>query len=139
MLYAASMMSWLVEILSTIICNYFKKFHQQKVQQDLRFLSRSVRWRSQINFLGYNISKNGLRLDPAYVVAIKMFPRPNTVKEIKSFVIASTHYRSFIKVFSALAEPLLRLARKDVKYEWSYAQEKSFERLKELRITAPIL
>lgn len=94
---------------------------------------------SEITFLGYIISKNGLRTDPTKIEAIKYFPKPNTVKEIKFFVGALTYYRSFIKDFSAIAEPLLRSTRKDVKYEWSFAQNETFEKIKELMITVPIL
>ena len=42
-----------------------------------------------------------------------------------------SYYRRFIKDFAQLAEPLYQLLKKDVPYEWTDAQQKSFEQLRE--------
>ncbi|TXG67662.1 hypothetical protein EZV62_008937 [Acer yangbiense] len=49
------------------------------------------------------------------------------------------YYRQFVKNFSSLAAPLTRLTRKNVRFEWNEACEKSFRELKNCLVTAPIL
>ena len=48
------------------------------------------------------------------------------------------YYRRFIKDFSRL-EPMTRLTRKEVKFEWSDLCEKAFQELKRRLTSAPIL
>jgi hypothetical protein len=45
----------------------------------------------------------------------------------------------FIKGFSTLASPLMRLLRKDGPFEWNYKCKKSLQELKTRLISAPIL
>ncbi|XP_024016125.1 uncharacterized protein LOC112089288 [Eutrema salsugineum] len=40
---------------------------------------------AQVLFLGYIVSKTGLRVDPAKVEAIRSWPQPHTVTEVRSF------------------------------------------------------
>ena len=48
-------------------------------------------------------------------------------------------YRRFIKDFAKIAEPLVRLTKKDQKFKWSNEQDEAFEKLKELVLGAPML
>ena len=81
---------------------------------------------SQIKFLGYIISSNGIKPDPSKVEAIQNFKPPKNQKEIKSFIGALSYYRQFIEDFSTVAEPLLRLTRKTVEFEWKEEQTVAF-------------
>jgi len=49
------------------------------------------------------------------------------------------YYRIFIKNFAKIALPLHKLTRKNVPFVWGSDQQKSFDKLKELFTTAPIL
>lgn len=44
-----------------------------------------------------------------------------------------------MKDFSEIAEPLLKLTRKDVPFECSDKQQEAFRKLKESMVTAPVL
>ena len=94
---------------------------------------------TSIKFLGYIISHNGIEPDPSKVDAIQNFKEPKNQKEIKSFIGALSYYRQFIENFSSVAEPLLRLTRKDIPFTWEKEQIRAFQHLKEVLITAPVL
>lgn len=94
---------------------------------------------SETKFLGYIISRDGLKPDPAKVSAIKSFVVPETPKEVKIFIGGLSYYRSFIQNFSELCEPLIKSTRTDVKFTWGNEQEISFRTLKKAMITAPVL
>lgn len=95
--------------------------------------------RKEINFLGHIVSKVGICPDPKKVEAVRKFPIPRTQKEIKSFLGLASYYRKFIENFSRIVQPINRLLKKDVRYEWSEECDKAFRHLKEKLTTAPIL
>ena len=47
--------------------------------------------------------------------------------------------KRFIEDFSRLSEPMTRLTRKEVKFEWNDLSEKAFQELKRRLTSAPIL
>ena len=93
----------------------------------------------EIAYVGHLVGKNGIRPDPEKIIPFKKYPVPQTVKQVKSFLGAAGFFRKFIKSFAAVAEPLTRLTRKDIKWEWGVDQKDSFEKLKSALISKPIL
>ena len=61
------------------------------------------------------------------------------VKQIQSFIGCCSYYRRFIKDFAKRAEPLTRLTRKDLKWEWKEEQQEAFDDLKEALSSTPVL
>ena len=59
--------------------------------------------------------------------------------EVRSFLGLAGYYRRFVKGFFVIASPLTKLLRKEVKFEWTYNCQDSFEQLKEMLVEAPIL
>ncbi|XP_033212394.1 uncharacterized protein LOC117169988 [Belonocnema kinseyi] len=51
---------------------------------------------NQIKFLGYIVDEQGIRPDPERVEAIKNFPKPTTVKNLRQFLGSVNFYRRFI-------------------------------------------
>lgn len=96
-------------------------------------------FQSSVKFLGFVISQNGITPDPEKVKAVTEIKEPVSVKGVKSVMGLFSYYRRFIKNFAEIAEPLTRLTRKDVKFEWTSQCSKSFEVLKALIVKAPIL
>ena len=66
-------------------------------------------------------------------------PVPSNVQQVRSFLGLAGYYRRFIPNFAAIASPLVALTKKDKKFSWTDAQQKSFTCLKYLLCTAPIL
>ena len=99
--------------------------------------------RQEIKYLGYVINKDGLSTDPEKIECVKSFPRPNRVKDVRSFLGLCSYYRKFIVNFSKIAAPLCKLTGgkkgEKVKFEWSEEAEEAFNTLKTALVTAPIL
>ena len=66
-------------------------------------------------------------------------PSPTTVKGVRQFLGHVGFYRRFIKDFFKLARPLCELLVKDAKFVWDDRCQWSFEELKRLLTTAPIV
>ena len=92
-----------------------------------------------VRFLGHVVSASGLSVDPEKVEAVMSWERTKLVFEIHSFLGLTGYYRRFIEDFSRLAAPMMRLTRKEVKFEWNNRCEKAFQELKRRLTSAPIL
>ena len=78
-------------------------------------------------------------MDPEKVEAIREWSMPRNVEEFRSFMGLVGYYRRFIARFSKIAHPITSLQRKEKKFQWNEECEKSFQRLKQLLTSAPIL
>ena len=96
-------------------------------------------WLTSVTFLGHVVSKEGIRVDPAKIEAVRGWTRPTSPTEIRSFVGLAGYYRRFVQSFSTIAAPLTRLTRQDVSFQWSDECEESFQKLKTLLTSAPVL
>ncbi len=65
--------------------------------------------RSKINFLGHTVDGHGIHTDDSKVLAVKQFPQPKTVENVRSYLGLAGYYRSFIKGFATIASLLTRL------------------------------
>ena len=61
------------------------------------------------------------------------------MSEVRNFLSLAGYYRKFVEGFSKIAAPLIKLTRKDVKYDWVDACQKSFEELKGRLTSSPVL
>ena len=87
-------------------------------------------FKSEIHYLGPLPNK----LD-----SIKHMPVPNSTKEIKQFLGLTGYYRKLVPRFADISMPLTTLTKKDAKFEWTSACQKSFELLKEALCGEPVL
>jgi len=85
------------------------------------------------------ISKEGISMDPAKIVAAVNRPRPTNVTEARSFQGIAGYYRQFVKDFARIASPLTQSLRKDHQFKWGAEWETSFQELKQRLVTTPIL
>jgi hypothetical protein len=69
----------------------------------------------EVAYLGHLVSANGISPDASKMEAIKSFPLPRTVWDVRAFLGLAGYYRSFIPNFAALSKPLSQLTRKDFK------------------------
>ena len=92
-----------------------------------------------VAYLGHYLTPNGIEVDPSEVDAVRTFPTPKTVKDVRSFIGLCSFYRRFVKDFSQKATPLNKLLRKDTPFEWLVECENAFQSLKSSLIKAPHL
>lgn len=93
----------------------------------------------EIEFLEYNISKQGVRPSEHGIKAIKEFPIPKNISDVQGFVGLCSYFRKFIENFSLIAGPLYELLKKGEIFRFGQKQLDSFELLKSKLIEAPIL
>ncbi|XP_073025202.1 uncharacterized mitochondrial protein AtMg00860-like [Primulina eburnea] len=93
----------------------------------------------RVTFQGHIISSDYVEVDPSKVEAVKEWPVPKTITEIRSFLGLAGYYRKFIKGFSSIAVPLTSLTKKNAKFVWGSECQDSFDMLKQALISAPVL
>ena len=71
--------------------------------------------------------------------AIEEFRRPTDVKSLRRFLGMVGWFRKFIQNFSALADPLYLLLKKDAAFYWTDNQESAFQGLKDALVNSPVL
>ncbi|XP_075088199.1 putative mitochondrial protein AtMg00860 [Nicotiana tabacum] len=96
-------------------------------------------WLKSVAFLGHVISGECVKVDSQKIEAVKNWPRPTSVSDIRSFLGLAGYYRRFIEGFSSILSPLTRLTQKKVMFQWSDACEKVFEELKKRLTLALVL
>ena len=95
--------------------------------------------KERVEYLGFEVSKDGVHASPEKVRAVVDWPRPQAVKDVRSFLGLASFYRRFIRGFSAIARPLTDLTKAKAKWTWGNEEETSFRRLKVALATAPVL
>ena len=94
---------------------------------------------SEVSFLGYLISANGIRMDPKKVEAVTSWPTPQSQHDIQVFLGFANFYRRFIKEYSRTVSPITALLKKDVTFNWNQEADTAFRYLKTSFTTAPVL
>ena len=96
-------------------------------------------FKSEIHYVGHLISPEGVSPLPNKLDSIRHIPVPNSAKEIKQFLGLTGYYRKFVPRFADISRPLTTLMKKDAKFEWTSACQKSFELQKEALCGEPVL
>ena len=93
----------------------------------------------EVEYLGMIVKPGQLAMDPVKLDGIAAWPTPVKVKDIRSFLGFANFYRRFIPDYSTVAHPLLDLTKKDNRWDWTPACQKSFDNLKKLFLSRPVL
>ena len=93
----------------------------------------------ETRFLGLLVSTEGLRVDPDKISAIQQWAIPTNLRQTQSFLGFCNFYRRFIRGFSKIAKPLIKLTCKDTPFQWTPACQEAFNTLKTAIMTTPVL
>jgi ribonuclease HI len=113
-----------------------ERLRQQKLYAKF---SKCEFWMEKVAFLEHVLSAEGIAVDPSKVESVTKWEQPLNVTDVKSFLGLAGYYRRFIENFSMIAKPMTELLKKNTKFEWSEACEKSFQELKKRLTIAPVL
>ncbi|KAG0153116.1 hypothetical protein PDIDSM_2075 [Penicillium digitatum] len=69
---------------------------------------------SETKFLGIIIGEDGIRMDPDKIETIVNWKTPTCLTDVQAFIGFGNFYRRFIRDFSKVIAPLVRLTKKDV-------------------------
>lgn len=95
--------------------------------------------KDKVVFLGFVVSSKGVEVDEEKIKAIKDWPTPTSITEVRSFHGLAGFYRRFVPNFSTLATPLTEVIKKNVAFKWGEDQDRAFNLLKEKLTSAPLL
>lgn len=100
--------------------------------------------RDEINFLGHRVSSEGLKPLPGKVEAIKKFPLPTMVKQLKRFLAMLNFYRKFLPNAMLSQAKLLEMAPGNKKNDrtalvWDDETRSAFEKCKQSLADAALL
>src|SRR6202045_12244 len=101
-------------------------------------LSKCEFERDMVIYLGLKLSHNRLEHNPGKAVAIREWPRPRNLRELRQWLGKANHLRRFIPNFSACAKRLHRLTG-NVPFHWGDEEEATFLDIKSALISAPVL
>ncbi|MBW0573505.1 hypothetical protein O181_113220 [Austropuccinia psidii MF-1] len=93
--------------------------HMASVTQRLRYkslfvkASKCVFHSSVVEYLGYVVSSEGLKMDSSKVQQILNWPQPKNIKALQYFLSFSNFYRHFIKKYAKKISALTSLLKKD--------------------------
>ncbi|KAE8973239.1 hypothetical protein PR002_g26257 [Phytophthora rubi] len=80
-------------------------------------LKKCVFAATSMEYLGHELSSEGVRPVERLVTAVREFPRPRDPVEVKRFVHLAGYYRKFIAAFGSIMAPLTRLLKKSSEWE----------------------
>jgi len=96
--------------------------HKKHVKKVLRRLrenwlyaspTKYVFHQDRIEFLGFVLGADGLRIDESKIQTIQEWPTSRRVKDVQSFLGFANFYRRFINNYAEVTSPLTRLTRKN--------------------------
>jgi hypothetical protein len=88
-----------------------------------------------MQYLGYIPSENGISPSPEKVKAVRQYPTPKCVRDVRAFLGLASFYRRLVQNFAEIA----KLTRKVQEFLWGPRQQEAFESLKEKLYTTPVL
>ncbi|KAI7934843.1 hypothetical protein MJO29_016106 [Puccinia striiformis f. sp. tritici] len=97
----------------------------------------------EIQYVGHLVSHNSIRPMPEKLDAIKDWPRPSNVHDVRLFLGLCGYYRRYVRNFAKIASPLHDLTAGNVTKRqvipWLPVHELAFTTLKEALMSAPVL
>jgi hypothetical protein len=79
--------------------------------------------KKEVMFLGHLVDGTRVRPNPQKVAAVKAFPTPQCVEDVRRLLGVATYISKFIPRFSAKTAVLRRLLRADMAFEWTPEHE----------------
>lgn len=139
---------------SCSIYNYDILIFSEKEEQHVRHVRLVLRWLLEnslfvkaekcefhvpsVTFLGFVLGQGQLSPDSAKVQAVMEWPTPTSRKPLQQFLGFTNFYCHFIRDYSRVAAPVMKLTSTAHPFAWTTEAEAAFSRLKVL-FTAPVL
>ena len=94
---------------------------------------------TELKFLGEIVSKDGMKPDPQKVTAITQMTPPSNREELARFLGMIKYLARFLPYLSERSYHLRVLMKADVHFQWGPEQQRSFEDMKRIVSSEPVL
>ena len=93
----------------------------------------------ETEFLGFIINGKGINVSNETTKSVREWAVPKNLRSVRSFIGFANFYKRFIKNFSAIAQPLTDLTKKDRSWRWGPEEQNAFDKLIKAFTTPSIL
>ena len=93
----------------------------------------------EVKYVGYIIGREGIKVDPEKVKAIREFPRPTNISELRSFDGMVNQIGNFSTEIAEAQGVLRELRQKKNMFTWGKEHDEAFEAVKQCLTRLPIL
>ena len=106
----------------------------------------------EVKYLGHQVSASGIGTDPEKISAVREWPIPTKLRDLRSFIGFTSYYRRYVAGYSTMAKPLHDLVTEccaetkynkrtkfDIRDQWTDECRAAFNKLKEKLTEAPVL
>lgn len=80
----------------------------------------------EIKYLGHTLSRNGIAMDTTKLQAVKEWPQPRNLKQLRGLLGLTRYYRRFVKGYAQLTVSLTDLLKKNA-FNWNDSATRAFE------------
>ena len=95
-------------------------------------ITKSFFAKHETEYLGYWVTRQGVKPMPNKVEAMMKIEAPKTKKQLRGFIGLVNYYRDMWKGRSHLLAPLTALTSKTVKWQWTDKEQKAFNEIKKV-------
>lgn len=114
----------------------FAKLREHGLQAKL---SKCKFLQKELKFLGHILTEEGVKPDPAKVQTLIDWEFPTNALGVMQFLGLANYFRKFIPDFSRIAAPLTELTKKTVQFQKGEEEVRSFQAIKQLLASPPLL
>ena len=86
--------------------------------------------KTSLDFFGHVFTADGVKVDPKRIATIQQMQPPRDVADVRSLLGMLNYNSRFIANYASLTEPLRRLTRTDIRWEWGDREQQAFAELK---------
>ena len=94
---------------------------------------------TEIPFAGFIISGEGVKPDPEMTTAIRAFPCPKNLTDVRSFLGLAQQLGHLLPDLAQATVSIRQLLKKDVAFVWGEAQQVEFDKVKEMLCSTQIV
>lgn len=102
-------------------------------------LSKCLFFGVSVDYLGFEVSQDGIRPGSRKIEAVEKFPIPRNQHNVRQFLGLASFFRRFVPGFSIIAKPLTHLLKKDAAWTWGAEQDTAFKTLQQKLVQKPTL
>jgi len=112
--------------------------HDLEREQLYGNLKKCTFFTHKVTLLGYIVSSKGIKIDEGKIEAIRTWPQPQSIHDVRSFHSLAPFYRRFIRNFSTIMSPITEVLKGSM-FQWNPKAQTAFKEVQKKLTQAPVL